>query len=77
MFNEEYCPKTVRDQKVAEFLSLTQGKMTVVENNAKFMELSRYAPHIVLSESHKARKFEIGLRWNIRNKVDILQLATH
>ena len=54
-----------------------QGKMTVAEYNAKFMELSRYAPHIVSFESHKTRKFEIGLQWNICNKVDILQLETH
>ena len=59
-----------------EFLNLTQGKMTIVEYNAKFMELSRYDPHIVLLESRKARKFEIGLRWNIYNKVGILRLET-
>ena len=49
----------------------------VMEYNAKFMELSRYAPHIVSMKSHKARRFETRLRWNIRNKVDILQLPTH
>ena len=63
VFNEEYFPETGKDQKVIEFLSLTQGKMTVVEYNAKFMELSCYAPHIVLSELCKARNFETGLRW--------------
>ncbi|GFZ05902.1 hypothetical protein Acr_18g0000720 [Actinidia rufa] len=42
--------------------------MIVVEYNAKFMELSRYAPHIVSTESRKARRFEAGLRWNIKNK---------
>ena len=41
------------------------------------MELYHYAPHIVSIESHKARKFEAGLRWNIQNKVDILRLPTH
>ena len=51
--------------------------MTVVEYNAKFIELSRYNPHIVSTESHKARRFEPGLRWNIKNKVDILWLPTH
>ena len=51
--------------------------MTVVEYNVKVMELSRYAPHIVSTESRKARKFEVGLWWNIRNKVDILRLTTH
>ena len=63
--------------KTTEFLSLTQENMTAVEYNAKFMELSRYAPHIVSSENRKARKFEIGLRWNIRNKVDYLRLGTY
>ena len=51
--------------------------MIVAEYNIRFMELSRYAPHIVSSESRRARKFETGLQWNIRNKVDILQLSTH
>ncbi|GFZ12689.1 hypothetical protein Acr_23g0010740 [Actinidia rufa] len=67
VFNEEYFPEMVRDQKVQEFLNLKQGNMIVVEYNAKFIELSRYAPHIVSTESHKARRFEAGLRWNIKN----------
>ena len=60
-----------------EFLNLPQENMTIAEYNEKFIELSRYAPHIVLSESRKVRKFKVGLRWNIRNKIDILRLATH
>ncbi|GFZ18306.1 hypothetical protein Acr_27g0000450 [Actinidia rufa] len=66
-----------RDQKIQEFLNLKQGNMIVVVYNAKFMELSRYAPHIVSTESRKARRFEAGLRWNIKNKVEILRLPTH
>ena len=72
VFNEEYFREMIRDQKVQKFLNLTQGKMTVIEYNVKFMELSRYAPHIVSTGSLKARKFEARLRWNIKNKVDIL-----
>ncbi|GFS46043.1 hypothetical protein Acr_00g0099810 [Actinidia rufa] len=77
VFNEEYFPEMIRDQKIQEFLNLKQGDMIVVEYNAKFMELSRYAPHIVSTESRKARRFEAGLRWNIKNKVEILRLPTH
>ncbi|GFY97645.1 hypothetical protein Acr_12g0001860 [Actinidia rufa] len=77
VFNEEYFPEIIRDQKVQEFLNLKQGNMIVVVYNAKFMELSRYAPHIVSTESRKARRFEAGLRWNIKNKVEILRLPTH
>ena len=72
VFNEKYFYETFRDQKITKFLNLMQGKMTVVDYNVKFMELSRYATHIVSIESRKARKFEVGLRWNIHNKVDIL-----
>ncbi|GFS36587.1 hypothetical protein Acr_00g0046810 [Actinidia rufa] len=74
VFNEEYFSEMVRDQKIQEFLNLKQGNMIVVVYNAKFMELSRYAPHIVSTESRKARRFEAGLRWNIKNKVEILRL---
>ncbi|GFS36588.1 hypothetical protein Acr_00g0046820 [Actinidia rufa] len=77
VFNEEYFPEMVRDQKIQEFLNLKQGNMIVVVYNVKFMELSRYAPHIVSTESRKARRFEAGLRWNIKNKVEILRLPTH
>ena len=52
VFNEEYFPEIIRDQNTTEFLSLTQGKMTVVQYNAKFTELSRYVTHVVSSESH-------------------------
>ena len=61
VFNKEYFLKTVRDQKIAKFLNLMQGKMIVVEYNVKFIELSCYAPHIVSTESHKATKFEAVL----------------
>ncbi|GFZ21610.1 hypothetical protein Acr_29g0007720 [Actinidia rufa] len=60
VFNEEYFPEMVRDQKIQEFLNLKQGNMIVVEYNAKFMELSRYAPHIVSTESRKGEKKRIG-----------------
>ena len=67
----------VRDQKIKKSLNLKQGNTTLVEYNAKFIELSRYAPHIVSTESRKARRFKAGLWWNIKNKVDILRLPTH
>ena len=62
VFNEEYFPETIRDQKIIKFLNLMQGNLTITEYNAKFMELSRYVPHIVSTESHKARMFEVRLR---------------
>ena len=58
VFNDEYFLEMVRDKKTIEFLNLKQGKITVVEYNTKFMELCRYASHIVSTESRKARKFK-------------------
>ena len=77
VFNEEYFFETIRDQKIIEFLNLMHENMTIIEYNYKFMKLSRHAPHIVSIESHKVWKYEAGLRWNFRNNMDILQLATH
>ncbi|GFZ21569.1 hypothetical protein Acr_29g0007310 [Actinidia rufa] len=62
------------DSRVLEFKA---REHCIVVYNAKFMELSRYALHIVSTESRKARRFEAGLRWNIKNKVEILRLPTH
>ena len=62
LFNDEYFLEMVRDQKTVKFLNLKQGKMTVVEYNTIFIELCRYAPHILSIESRKVRKFEAGLR---------------
>ena len=56
-----------------EFLNLKQGKMSLVEYNIKFMELCCYAPHIVSTESRKARKFEDGQLWNIQNKSGLIK----
>ena len=39
VFNEEYFSETVKDQKITEFLNLTQRNMTVAEYNAKFQQL--------------------------------------
>lgn len=55
-FRENYFLKSVRDEEV-EILELTQGSMTVFQYKIKFTELVRYAPHIVLDDTRKAKKF--------------------
>ena len=59
VFNDEYFSNMVRDHKIIEFLYARRYDNSRV--NIKFMELSRYSPHIVSTESHKARKFETRL----------------
>ena len=43
---------------MVDFLNLQQGSMTVVEYEAKFAELSRFAPHLVAQESDRVLLFE-------------------
>ncbi|MQM23856.1 hypothetical protein Taro_056926, partial [Colocasia esculenta] len=52
-----------------EFLSLTQGSQTVLEYEARFSELSKYAPHIVEDERRKTKKFVMGLKPSLRTRL--------
>ncbi|KAK4563696.1 hypothetical protein RGQ29_006014 [Quercus rubra] len=49
-FYEKYFPESVRDEKEVEFMELIQGNKTVLQYEAKFTELSRFAPHIVADD---------------------------
>lgn len=68
IFYEKYFPMLARHQKEAKFLKLIQGNWTVTAYEAKFTELARFAPHIVVDEPIRARKFLRGLRPNIRTR---------
>uniref|UniRef100_A0A2N9GX41 Reverse transcriptase n=1 Tax=Fagus sylvatica TaxID=28930 RepID=A0A2N9GX41_FAGSY len=60
VFNETYFPEVVRDRKKREFSDLIQGSMTVEEYAAKFIDLSRFAPHLIPDEHEKVMKFQKG-----------------
>ncbi|MQL74371.1 hypothetical protein Taro_006726 [Colocasia esculenta] len=47
LFQAKLVPEHIQDKMEQEFISLTQGSMTVLEYEARFSELSKYAPHIV------------------------------
>ncbi|XP_011626943.1 uncharacterized protein LOC105421389 [Amborella trichopoda] len=61
--------ESVEERKEVEFIELQQGNLTVDQYATKFAESSRYASHIVNTEVRKARKFERGLRPDIRGRV--------
>ena len=44
------------------FIHLEQGNMPVTQYEAKFMELSRFSPHLIAIEVDKAMKFQDGLK---------------
>ncbi|MQM12214.1 hypothetical protein Taro_045131 [Colocasia esculenta] len=69
LFWAKFVPEHIQYRMEQEFLSLTQGSMTVLEYEARFAELSKYAPHIVTDERRKAKKFVMGLKPSLRTRL--------
>ncbi|MQM12778.1 hypothetical protein Taro_045697 [Colocasia esculenta] len=69
LFRAKFVPEHIQDRMEQEFLSLTQGSMTVLEYEARFFELSKYAPHIVTDERRKTKKFVMGLKPSLRTRL--------
>ena len=62
LFMEKYIPRTLRDRRRDEFLSLDQGRMSVTAYKVKFRALSRYATKIRFSPQERIHRFMKGLR---------------
>ncbi|XP_057775215.1 uncharacterized protein LOC130994199 [Salvia miltiorrhiza] len=62
---EKYIPQSYRIKKEAEFWNLRQGNKSVTEYDRLFVQLSRYAPHLVDTEEKRSEKFRRGLRHEI------------
>src|SRR3954464_1927591 len=72
LFLERHFPDTDREAYQIELTNLKQEEMTVSEYASKFIQLSHYAPYLVLTEAEKARQFQLCLRPQILN-----QMLTH
>ena len=75
-FEEEYFPTMWKEKKYDEFMALWQGSMSVSEYRTKFLQLLRFAKGIFLEESMLKRKFENGMRDNIRVQMSMNQTHT-
>ncbi|GFZ14477.1 hypothetical protein Acr_24g0006670 [Actinidia rufa] len=60
VFNEEYFPEMVRDQKIQEFLNLKQGNMIVVVYNAKVYGTITICPSHCVDGISQGEKKRIG-----------------
>ncbi|MQM18989.1 hypothetical protein Taro_051989 [Colocasia esculenta] len=69
LFRAKFIPEHIQDRMDQEFLSLTQGSMTVLEYEAMFAKSSKYAPHIMTDERRKAKKFVMGLKPSLRTRL--------
>ena len=61
LFMEKYIPRTLRNRRRDEFLSLEQGKMSVTAYEAKFRALSRYATQLCFSPQERICRFKKGV----------------
>ncbi|KAL3744928.1 hypothetical protein ACJRO7_014093 [Eucalyptus globulus] len=66
-FNNKYFSSCAKQLKMAEFLHLRQGSMTVDQYEAKFAELSQYAPRLIQDPEEKAMRFIDGLRPELKD----------
>ena len=60
-----------------KFLKLKQENMSVYEHEAKFIELLKFIPHQVNTDEKKARRFQLGLKPWILNRVIVLEIASY
>ena len=49
----------------------------MAQYEAKFTELSRFAPQLIATEEEKALKFQDGLKPYLKNKISILKLGVY
>ena len=77
LFLEQYFPEHVQSQLELDFLELKQGDKSVAEYEKKFMELSRFVSAYVDTDLKKAKRFQQGLRSDIRISVAALRLKTY
>ena len=68
LFLGKFFPHYSRDRRYQEFLSLSQGDMSVEEYISQFSELRRYAPH--QDERDMAMRYISGLSYCIRIHVE-------
>ncbi|XP_057975427.1 uncharacterized protein LOC131162838 [Malania oleifera] len=63
-----------REARVQEFLSLSQGSLTVQQYAERFIEFLGFFPYIVPDEVKKARMFKRNLRRDIYRQVTVLRI---
>ncbi|XP_058084024.1 uncharacterized protein LOC131231742 [Magnolia sinica] len=68
-FLEKYFPRSCRNEKIAQFLKLEQGNLTVAQYEARFDELSRYVSKALEDAEYKLQKFKEGLRQGIQSRL--------
>ncbi|PKU76331.1 hypothetical protein MA16_Dca025120 [Dendrobium catenatum] len=73
IFRDWFVPLTVRRQMRDKFMRLVQGEKSVMQCEAEFTTLSRYAPQLLQMAEEKCYKFLSGLKDVIRQPLGLLK----
>ncbi|XP_056162981.1 uncharacterized protein LOC130136741 [Syzygium oleosum] len=76
-FYNKYFSDCAREQKMNEFQRLRQNQLTVDQYEARFAELSQYAPRLIEDPVDKARRFRDGLKPEIKDQLVPLNLKDY
>lgn len=76
-FNGHFFPDWVREQKIYEFIELSQGSKTVAQHESEFISLAQFAPDLVSTEAKKVAKFKRGLCLGIRHALPGAQITDY
>ncbi|XP_056161867.1 uncharacterized protein LOC130135976 [Syzygium oleosum] len=76
-FNGKYFSENAQEQKMAEFLRLRQGQMTVDQYEAEFARLSKFSSKMVEDPLDKARRFRDGLKPDLRSQLILLNMRDY
>ena len=76
-FYKKYFPDSVMRQKMGEFVCLEQEEMAMAQYEAKFTELTLFAPQLIATEEEKTLKFQDGLKPYLKNIISILKLGIY
>ncbi|KAL3752709.1 hypothetical protein ACJRO7_000157 [Eucalyptus globulus] len=76
-FNRKHFSDCAKDKKITEFVQLEQRELTVDQYEAKFSELSRYAPRLIEDREEKAKRFLKRLRTDIRKQLVPLNIRDY
>ncbi|KAF5458612.1 hypothetical protein F2P56_022629 [Juglans regia] len=68
-FNNQFFPESMKTQKAQEFATLVQGNLSVEQYATRFIELGKFAPHLIITKKMQAQNFQRGLQPRIHNYV--------
>ncbi|XP_030473584.1 uncharacterized protein LOC115691148 [Syzygium oleosum] len=76
-FYGKYFSESAQERKLAEFMRLRQGQMTVDQYEAEFARLSKFAPRMVENLQDKVRRFRDGLKPDLRSQMISLNIQDY